>query len=163
MAFDKKAPDWKAEGIEPPLSKREIGWEVEDRPPAAWLNWYMNSTSESIQELQTKAAEKTYVDEQISEVSKGIEVDIPDASLAQKGIVQLSNAIDGTREDVAVTEAAIKKLAGSIASTAAKVTVTDVGNYYTSTEVEGSLQEIGLTLNAMRGSLIATTNAILGS
>lgn len=68
MSFEKVVPDWQAKGIEPPQSKRETGWEVEDRPPAAWLNWFMNLTAESLQELQAKAVEKEYVDEQISEV-----------------------------------------------------------------------------------------------
>ncbi|HEY2493243.1 MAG TPA: phage tail protein [Paenibacillus sp.] len=111
MAFDKKAPDWKAEGIEPPLSKREIGWEVEDKPPAAWLNWYMNKASESIQELQTKAAEKTYVDEQISEAIGSIDVDIPDASLTQKGITKLSNETNSKSETEAATPRAVNKVA----------------------------------------------------
>ncbi|MEC0092896.1 hypothetical protein [Paenibacillus macquariensis] len=74
MSYEKIAPDWKAKGIEPPQSKRETGWEVEDRPPAAWLNWFMNLTAESLHELQTKAAEKTYVDEQIREAISDIGV-----------------------------------------------------------------------------------------
>lgn len=40
-----------------------------------------------------------------------IKVDIPDASLAEKGIVQLSNATNGTRENVAVTEKAVNDAA----------------------------------------------------
>lgn len=51
----------------------------------------------------------------------------------------------------------------NISSTASGTSVTDTGNYYTSTNVEGSLQEIGQTLNSMRGSLVTSTNSILGS
>lgn len=35
-------------------------------------------------------------------------IDVPDASLTEKGIVQLSNATNGTRENVAATEKAVK-------------------------------------------------------
>jgi hypothetical protein len=35
-------------------------------------------------------------------------INVPEASLTEKGIVQLSNATDGTREDVAATEKAVK-------------------------------------------------------
>ncbi|SMF72496.1 Phage tail fibre repeat-containing protein [Paenibacillus uliginis N3/975] len=40
-----------------------------------------------------------------------IKVDIPDASLTEKGIVQLSNVTSGTRENVAVTEKAVSDAA----------------------------------------------------
>ncbi|PAD73709.1 hypothetical protein CHH67_19690 [Paenibacillus campinasensis] len=64
----------------------------------------MNLTSEALKELQEKAAEQAWVQEQIN----AIDVDIQDASLTQKGIVQLSNATNGTRENVAATEKAVK-------------------------------------------------------
>ncbi|MCE5168537.1 hypothetical protein LQV63_04310 [Paenibacillus profundus] len=59
MAFQKELPEWKAAGIQPPESKRVKGWEIEDRPPADWLNWQTNRTFEALKELQEKAAEKT--------------------------------------------------------------------------------------------------------
>jgi len=108
VAFNKQAPKWGAIGIEPPESKRSIGWEVEDRPPAAWLNWFMNLTAESLQELQSKAAEKTYVEDKIAEAIAGIDVDIPDASLTVKGITQLNSAVDSTSETQAATPKAVK-------------------------------------------------------
>ena len=108
MAFNKQAPGWGAIGIEPPESKRIAGWEVEDRPPAAWLNWFMNLTAESLQELQTKAAEKTYVDEQIAEAIEGIETNIPDASLTVKGISKLSSEVNSTSERDSATPKAVK-------------------------------------------------------
>lgn len=45
---------------------------------------------------------------QVREELANVNVDIPDASLREKGIVQLSNATNGTREDVAATEKAVK-------------------------------------------------------
>ena len=48
---------------------------------------------------------------QIQENLENIDVDIPDASLTQKGIVQLSSTTNGTRENVAATEKAVKDAA----------------------------------------------------
>lgn len=53
-------------------------------------------------------------------------INVPEASLTEKGIVQLSNATDGTREDVAATEKAVKAAydrgsAGITAAAAAQV------------------------------------------
>ena len=59
MSFDKQAPTWSAPGVEPPESKKQAGWQVNDKPPAAWLNWFMSLTAESLKELQQKAAEKS--------------------------------------------------------------------------------------------------------
>lgn len=52
---------------------------------------------------------------------------------------------------------------GSSSVTASSSTIVDSGNYYTSANVEDTLQEIGQTLNNIRGSLITSTNSILGS
>lgn len=51
----------------------------------------------------------------------------------------------------------------SISSSANRITVTDSGSYFTSSHVEGALQEIGQTLNGVRGNLIESTNNILNS
>ncbi|MGG4341019.1 phage tail protein [Paenibacillus lautus] len=51
------------------------------------------------------------VDEAVGQVLEdlgNIDVELPDASLTQKGIVQLSNATNGARENVAATEKAVK-------------------------------------------------------
>ncbi|WP_456288395.1 pyocin knob domain-containing protein [Paenibacillus sp. AK002] len=51
------------------------------------------------------------VDEAVGQVREelgNIDVDIPEASLTEKGIVQLSSATNGTRENVAATEKAVK-------------------------------------------------------
>ncbi|AJS59844.1 phage tail protein [Paenibacillus sp. IHBB 10380] len=45
--------------------------------------------------------------DKIDEAMGNIDVDIPEASLTQKGIVQLSNATNGTRETLAPTEKAL--------------------------------------------------------
>ncbi|MCU6794155.1 hypothetical protein OB236_18790 [Paenibacillus sp. WQ 127069] len=55
MAFNKELPEWKAAGIEPPLTKRNEGWKPGEKPPADWLNWTQNRTYEALKELQEKA------------------------------------------------------------------------------------------------------------
>ncbi|BFH10706.1 hypothetical protein J6TS7_51030 [Paenibacillus dendritiformis] len=70
MPFNKKLPEWKAAGIQPPESKRLKGWEVEDRPPADWLNWQMNTTYEALQELHEKAAEKDDVSKALKDAKE---------------------------------------------------------------------------------------------
>lgn len=51
----------------------------------------------------------------------------------------------------------------NIISNASGVTIADAGNYYTSANVEGALQEIGQVFNGTRGSLITSANGLLGS
>jgi len=58
MTFEKELPEWKEKGVKPPQSKIDEGWKVQDKPPAAWLNWQMNKTYEALKEVQEKAAEK---------------------------------------------------------------------------------------------------------
>ena len=43
---------------------------------------------------------------------------------------------------------------------AAEVLIEDPGNYYSSTDVNGALQEIGQAFNGLRGNIIASVNAI---
>ncbi|HEX3075034.1 MAG TPA: hypothetical protein VHP30_15580 [Ignavibacteriales bacterium] len=48
-------------------------------------------------------------------------------------------------------------------ATASAIEVADAGAYYTATNAEGALQEIGQTLNAVRGDLVTSVNMVLGS
>ncbi|WP_342410614.1 pyocin knob domain-containing protein [Paenibacillus sp. FSL R10-2778] len=54
MAFNEKLPEWQEPGIEPPESKRKTGWQINDKPPAAWLNWYFNRVYKVFQEIRSK-------------------------------------------------------------------------------------------------------------
>lgn len=58
---------------------------------------------------------------------------------------------------------AINEVKNNSSSTAEATSVIDEGNYFNSQNVEGSLQEIGQTLNAMRESLITSANGLLNS
>ncbi|MGV2883304.1 phage tail protein [Paenibacillus taichungensis] len=70
-----------------------------------------NVTRESIngifEKIDAGVATKADLDTLREAVSK---MDIPDASLTQKGKVQLSNKTDGTSETVAATEKAVKQV-----------------------------------------------------
>lgn len=48
----------------------------------------------------------------------------------------------------------------TLASTATDITVTDTANYYTSTNVEGALAELGQTLAGTRANLVSTAQAL---
>jgi len=105
-----------------------------------------------------------------------------DATTGIKGIVMLEDSVTSTSITKAATPKSVKSaydLANSkssfsgsytdltnkptIPSNASQLSITDTGNYYMGANAELALQEIGSTLNAMRGNLITSTNAILGS
>ena len=48
----------------------------------------------------------------------------------------------------------------NLSSAAVDITITDTANYYTSTNVEGALSELGQTLNGTRASLVSTAQAL---
>lgn len=58
MPFNEQLPEWNAPGIEPPASKKNIGWQAGEKPPADYWNWQMNRTYKALQELQQKALNK---------------------------------------------------------------------------------------------------------
>lgn len=74
---------------------------------------------------------------------------IDDAAGAQGGIAQLG-------ADGKVPAAQLPTLA----STATDISITDTANYYTSSNVEGALSELGQTLNGTRASLVSTAQAL---
>lgn len=61
MPFEEQLPEWHAEGVEPPTSKKNTGWQAGEKPPADYWNWQMNRAYKALQELQQKAAEKADV------------------------------------------------------------------------------------------------------
>jgi len=55
MAWNEQLPEWNETGAEPPQSKKDEGWEPEEKPPAGWFNWLFNRVYMVLQELQNKA------------------------------------------------------------------------------------------------------------
>lgn len=76
MSFQEKLPEWHNEGIEPPDSKKQTGWEVLDKPPAGWLNWFFTRISKSVKELR----EKSVTTEQMEEALSNINTDVIDST-----------------------------------------------------------------------------------
>lgn len=71
MQFNEKLPEWQEPGVEPPASKRQNGWQISDKPPAAWLNWFFNRVYKVLQEIRNKfdeMATKEYVDKKSTRI-----------------------------------------------------------------------------------------------
>lgn len=54
MDFEKKIPDWNAEGAEPPESLKTSGFQGGYRPPASIFNWFWHSVSACLKEIREK-------------------------------------------------------------------------------------------------------------
>jgi hypothetical protein len=50
--WKEQLPEWFAEGIEPEESKKIQGWVPSERPPANVVNWLLNRTHRSLEELR---------------------------------------------------------------------------------------------------------------
>jgi hypothetical protein len=57
MPFEEQLPEWHAQGVEPPASKKNTGWNAGEKPPADYWNWQMNRTYMVLKELREKVAE----------------------------------------------------------------------------------------------------------
>ena len=60
MKFEKLPLAWNNEGVEPPQSLKNSGFTAGDKPPADYMNCFMNKTYEAINELQTEVGEHTH-------------------------------------------------------------------------------------------------------
>ncbi|MDR4987150.1 SGNH/GDSL hydrolase family protein [Bacillus cereus] len=79
--FVEKLPVWNAEGTEPPISKVETGWKIDERPPAEYMNYLQSTTYVAIKELQEKAVHNDTISE--------IQTDITEAKqIAESAIEQ---------------------------------------------------------------------------
>ena len=57
MAFENKAPEWNAAGIEPPASLKNSGFTEGYKPPAPYFNWFWYAVSKCLAELQSMTPE----------------------------------------------------------------------------------------------------------
>lgn len=73
MAFEKEVQNFTAAGTDLPESKLSTGFLAGEKPPANWFNSLIYRLSQATRELQEKAVEKEYVDEQIKESSGNID------------------------------------------------------------------------------------------
>ncbi|MGH0678693.1 fibronectin type III domain-containing protein [Bacillus luti] len=108
--FLKIPPVWDAEGIEPPISKAKVGWKIDERPPADYMNYLQNKTYHAIRELQMNAVHKetisgmqTDVDtakRSVEENAKQITNMQTDVDTAKKGTEENTNKIQEIAADV---------------------------------------------------------------
>ena len=52
MVFNEQLPEWHATGVEPPESKKNQGWQPDDKPPADWFNWLFNRIYKVLVEIR---------------------------------------------------------------------------------------------------------------
>ncbi len=52
--WEETLPEWNEQGTEPPQSKKDEGWQAEEKPPAGWFNWLFNRIYEAIKEIRSK-------------------------------------------------------------------------------------------------------------
>jgi hypothetical protein len=59
MPFDQnQLPTWNKEGVEPPQSLKDNGWQPSQKPPADYFNWFFNKTFKALLSLFTNAQHK---------------------------------------------------------------------------------------------------------
>lgn len=81
MAFEKKVPEWKAAGTEPPESLKTSGFQAKYKPPAAYFNWFWHGVSEALAELQAASPRDIgALAEEAVYYSSAVEVDINTAT-----------------------------------------------------------------------------------
>lgn len=155
MPFTNDLPEWKKDNpdAKPVQSKLDEGWKAGEKPPASMWNWFANTTYKALKELQENAIHK-------EDLGLEIEKKIHKGSVAPEDKTKLwinttktpysFNAHNGTNW--------IEIGGGSLV--AGDIEITDVGNYFTSTNTEGALQEIGQAMNGAKGELIAAVNEL---
>ncbi|WP_446662941.1 tail fiber protein [Geobacillus sp. CCR] len=59
MPFDQnQLPTWNKEGVEPPQSLKDNGWQPNQKPPADYFNWFFNKVYKALQSLFANAQHK---------------------------------------------------------------------------------------------------------
>lgn len=100
MGFKEKLPEWYAEGIEPPESKKEEGWQIGDKPPADWFNWLLAQTFLALSELQSNSQHKEEKGKQYGYASLDALAEIPEEQL--KKAIDYATEIIEEHEDLKV-------------------------------------------------------------
>jgi hypothetical protein len=156
MPFLNDLPEWNSVGTEPTQTKKDEGWQITEKPPAPYFNWFFNRTFQSLQDIINNAIHKE---------QKGVANGVAQLNAEGKVInADGTTAGEVTQEEFSAHLAEylqLKEKVDNLELTASNVSVDDAGGYFNATDTEGALQEMGQTLNAMGGSLIESVNNIL--
>ncbi|AIQ61866.1 hypothetical protein PSTEL_00710 [Paenibacillus stellifer] len=127
--FNEQLPDWTADGIEPPESKKSDGWQVNDHPPAGWLNWLFSRAHAALVEIRTVfSAHKADTTAHVTAAER---------TAWNAGATAASNAIPtsqkGAASGVATLDGTTKLPAGQLPISAVQATTADI-TYYVRTD-----------------------------
>lgn len=132
MPYEVIAPEWNAQGIEPPQSLKDSGWQFNQKPPADYFNWFFYNTARAIIELQLEAinTDQKGATNGVAPLVGGkvpnsfLNIAAPaDASLTIKGIVMLDSSTASESETKAATPKAVKTIADSLATHAGNASI----------------------------------------
>ena len=164
MPLEKKTPIWGAPGEEPPRYKQEGGWLINERVPAAWLNWFFNRASEALTELYAKAAlaEDTGDKKNLTTQVKTTLVDAVNELVS--GIAQGNNDIGSTDELATEVKAslvaAINEIVDSIGNKNSLATDTKASLVTAINELVGIIGDVTSLSTSAKANLVAAINEL---
>lgn len=100
MAFENEVQDFTAQGTDLPESKLSTGFLPGEKPPANWFNSLFFRLSQGVKELQIKAIEKEYVDEQIEVINKNIIETKENISNVEEEVNKVKEDVDKIQADI---------------------------------------------------------------
>lgn len=85
MALEFEVPEWGATGTEPDDSKKKIGWELGEKPPSDWFNWFFNRTSIGLEYIKQNVLSSEAIQQMIDDA------EVPKATKELFGTVRISD------------------------------------------------------------------------
>jgi hypothetical protein len=132
LPFTNSLPEWNMQGVEPPQSLKDNGWEAQQKPPADYFNWFQFTAYNALKELQENVihAEEKGATNGVATLGPDGKVPSsqlnisapPDASTTQKGIVQLEDSTASTSITKAATPNSVKSVNDSLVSHSTDIT-----------------------------------------
>lgn len=125
------APSWQNKGVEPPAEQKEKGFSPGYKPPAAYFNWFWNTSGVCITELQ----------QGFNELEEKIPQDIPGKSVAINHTMVATGWSDGTYTftDERILADSYVEFAPQNTTTAEQITAIQKANIICKVQAAGSL------------------------